>query len=293
MPRSEGGATVPLDDVMLAMDVVDTLRHDERLALREMDEARRETELLARLTRIYASQGITVPEPVLREGVAALKESRFAYTPPPQGWKTLVARAWVQRGRVALALGALLLALGLAWFTYDAAVLAPRRAIATGAEIALTQIAETDPTPEAATRAEGLAREVRRALASGDADAASAALAVLRDLARTLPLSYELRIVSTTSRTRPRALHQRDHFVIVEAVAPDGAPLTLTIPNAEGEPVETARFALPVEEAVLLRIRRDEAGGGVLNVPPLAVKRAGEPAPDYRLPVTGPPVAGL
>ena len=34
------GVKVPLDDVMIAMDVVDTLRHDERLVERELNDAR-------------------------------------------------------------------------------------------------------------------------------------------------------------------------------------------------------------------------------------------------------------
>ena len=38
-----------LDDLMLAMDVVDTLRHEERLVSRELNEAARESELVERL----------------------------------------------------------------------------------------------------------------------------------------------------------------------------------------------------------------------------------------------------
>ena len=54
-----------LDEVMLAMDVVDTLRHQDDIVAREMDEGRRETELLERLRSIYKSQGIEVPDALL------------------------------------------------------------------------------------------------------------------------------------------------------------------------------------------------------------------------------------
>ncbi len=56
-------ATQPqkLDDLMLAMDVVDTLRHEERLVTRELNEAAREAELVERLRSIYASQASTFP----------------------------------------------------------------------------------------------------------------------------------------------------------------------------------------------------------------------------------------
>jgi hypothetical protein len=70
-----------LDDVMIAMDVVDTLRHREDLVRRELNEEGRESELIARLRQIYHDQGIEVPDKVLAEGVKALKDSCFVYTP--------------------------------------------------------------------------------------------------------------------------------------------------------------------------------------------------------------------
>ena len=75
----------PLDDVMLAMDVVDTLRRRERMVLKELDETGREEDLKRRLRSIYAQQGIDVPDHVLEQGVAALKEDRFTYKPPQAG----------------------------------------------------------------------------------------------------------------------------------------------------------------------------------------------------------------
>ena len=53
-----------LDDVMIAMDVVDTLRHREDLVRRELNEEGRESELIARLRQIYRDQGIEVPDHV-------------------------------------------------------------------------------------------------------------------------------------------------------------------------------------------------------------------------------------
>ena len=75
-------APATLDDLMLAMDVVDTLRHRERLVERELNEEVREEQLIDRLRTLYKSQGIDVPDSVIAEGVKALKENRFVYTPP-------------------------------------------------------------------------------------------------------------------------------------------------------------------------------------------------------------------
>ena len=87
-----------LDDMMIAMDVVDTLRHREDLVRRELSEEGRESELIARLRQIYRDQGIEVPDHVLAEGVKALKDSRFVYTPPPASWKRTLAHAVGQAG---------------------------------------------------------------------------------------------------------------------------------------------------------------------------------------------------
>jgi dienelactone hydrolase len=66
------GKPQALDDIMIAMDVVDTLRHREDLVRRELSEEDRETELIARLRKIYKDQGIDVPDSVLADGVKAL-----------------------------------------------------------------------------------------------------------------------------------------------------------------------------------------------------------------------------
>jgi hypothetical protein len=92
------GAKPPLDDVMLAMDVVDTLRRRERIVRKELDEAGREEDLKERLRRIYAAQGIDVPDHVIEQGVAALKEERFTYKPPPDTIATKLARVYISRG---------------------------------------------------------------------------------------------------------------------------------------------------------------------------------------------------
>ena len=83
---------------MLAMDVVDTLRHRDRLVERELTEDVRDEQLIERLRALYKSQGIDVPDTILADGVKALKESRFAYTPPGPSFARTLATIWVKRG---------------------------------------------------------------------------------------------------------------------------------------------------------------------------------------------------
>jgi hypothetical protein len=128
-----------LDDLMIAMDVVDTLRHREDLVARELDEEGREAELIERLKTIYHEQGIDVPDKVLADGVRALKESRFVYTPPPAGWKRSLLTVWAKRNTYGKRLGALVLVLaGAAWAWYFM-VARPARLVQEQARIELTQ----------------------------------------------------------------------------------------------------------------------------------------------------------
>lgn len=111
-PQSE---KAPLDEVMMAMDVVDTLRHQKLLVDRELNSDEREQKLIERLHKLYASQGIEVPASILAEGVKALDEDRFTYQPPSAGIQTALARIYIDRGRWMRRFGLLVLALILVW----------------------------------------------------------------------------------------------------------------------------------------------------------------------------------
>ena len=128
-----------LDDVMMAMDVVDTLRHREQLVLRELDKDGREAELVERLKEIYTAQGIEVPENILRDGVKALDENRFVYAPPRQSFATRLAKVYVSRGKwgkpVSVAFASLIALLGVWQFGF----VMPQKAEARRELVALTE----------------------------------------------------------------------------------------------------------------------------------------------------------
>jgi len=86
-----------LDEMMLAMDVIDTLRHQEDAVQRAVDQDKRDEELKARLRSIYADQGIPVPEHILQQGIETLRQDQFVYRPTPFGLSRLLALIWVKR----------------------------------------------------------------------------------------------------------------------------------------------------------------------------------------------------
>lgn len=107
-----------LSDVMLAMDVVDTLRHRRLLVERELQSDQRDEKLIDRLRDIYRSQGIEVTDEVLQAGIEALREERFSYRPPHKSMAVRLARVYVQRGRWGLRVGVVLGLLLLLWLGY-------------------------------------------------------------------------------------------------------------------------------------------------------------------------------
>ena len=111
MSENDQKPKIELDQVMLAMDVVDTLRHQQSLVDRELASDERDEALVAKVKRMYASQGLEVTDEIIAEGVAALREDRFAYRPPPPKGSMWLARLYVNRGRWAK-----MAAIGAVWY---------------------------------------------------------------------------------------------------------------------------------------------------------------------------------
>jgi hypothetical protein len=177
-----------LDDVLLAMDVVDTLRHREQLVLTELDAGAREAALLERLKEIYAAQGIDVPERILKEGVKALEEKRFLYEPPKPSLGVSLAKLYITRDRWLAPVTFGLVAVAALFGAYQFGVVAPAKANAARAQIELTQTLPAELTrlhgevsaaaleDAAKLQADGLLAEGQRAIAAGDAKAARGAV---------------------------------------------------------------------------------------------------------------------
>jgi hypothetical protein len=125
MRDSPGSETTDLSDVLLAMDVVDTLRHEEVVLQRELGRDERDVELVEKVKKMYAAQGIEVSDAVVAEGVAALREERFVYRPPEPGFQHRLAKLYVQRSTWAKRGLFLLIALIACYAVYQLAFIAP------------------------------------------------------------------------------------------------------------------------------------------------------------------------
>lgn len=284
----------PLDDVMLAMDVVDTLRRRQQLVARELDEEGRELDLKERLRRIYSAQGIEVPDRILEEGVAALREDRFVYKPPEKSLATRLAHLYVRRrvwGRWLLVGVAVL---GLGWGAYYASVVAPRAALPgalTAAHASVLAVAQVD---SARALASSHLAAAQSALRDGDTKAAREQLAALEGLRDTLEQEYTLRIVSRPGERSgfwriPDANPDAQNFyLVVEALDARGAPVTVEVTNEEtGQRERVSKWGLRVPEKEFRRVAADKQDDGIIQSNRFGTKRRGYLEPEYEVPTTG------
>ncbi|MEO6013565.1 MAG: DUF6384 family protein [Devosia sp.] len=296
----------PLSDVMLAMDVVDTLRHNQDLVARELNGEARETQLIEKLRALYHQQGIEVTDAILKEGVAALSESRFAYSPPKPGLGVAMARAYVGRKRWLPATFALflLLAFGfgayfLVWKPYQdnqAEQIRLELAEKLPAQMdALHQtIFEETKVQQAATDAAAIRDHGKTAAAEGNRPAAEQAIADLTALRDTLRQEYQLKIVSREGVksgfwTFPEInTDATNYYIVVEAIDPHGAALSLPVLNEEDGKTETVSiWGLRVPESVYRSVEADKKDDGIIQHNIVALKDFGFVVPAYLVEVMG------
>lgn len=300
MPESTSAAPpagqAPLDDVMLAMDVVDTLRHRSALVERELSAELREQQLIRRLREIYAAQGIEVPDHILAEGVAALAEDRFRYSPPQPSFSVALAKIYIARRRWIPPLLVTLALVAGVWLGYVLLVSMPRerRLRALPRQVAAEQAAidKLAQIPAANEEAAKYAATAERLLAGGDYAAAQRSLAELQELRSRLEQEYDLQIVQqgSTGVWRIPDINEaaRNYYIIVQAVAPGGQTLSLPITSEEdGGTRNVSKWGLRVDEATFQQIAADKQDDGIIQNNRFGVKKQGFLEPEYLLPTTG------
>ncbi|MFO1153348.1 MAG: DUF6384 family protein [Rhodospirillales bacterium] len=304
--KAAGGKEVPLDEVMLAMDVVDTLRHADTLVERELSGEERDRRLRERLRGLYKSQGIEVPDHILDEGVAALREDRFVYKPPAAGLRRSLALAYVNRGRwlkglaIVALLGAVLV--GGYWFVVERPAqtqVAQRtrdlgEALPQGFAAEQARILAISRSKEATDQATSLVAEGEAAIKAGDAPAAKAKLAQLTQLRQLLEQTYVIRVISRPNQSsgvwRVPKLNPggRNYYLIVETVDAAGHPVPVTITSEEdNKTAQVSTFGLRVDERTFNRVRADKQDDGIIQNNRVGEKRTGMMEPIYTMPTLG------
>jgi len=287
-------AQAPLDDLMMAMDVVDTLRHQQSVVEKEIASGDRDAHMLARLKEIYASQGIDVPEHILKEGVEGLKQDRFVYKPPQRGFSRYLAQIYITRLTWSKWAGGALVALIVAFGAWQFLVVGPQQRADAALQVELSEeipqslselVARIDSLTSENTvleEAQRLASAGQIAAADGNADAARTAVSDLRDLATRLNAVFKVRIVSrpdtTTGVERIPDVNPEsaNYYLVVEAIGPDGNSLTRSITSEENSQTrDVTIWGQRVSKALYEQIRDDKMDDGIVQSTLLGEKRRG------------------
>jgi hypothetical protein len=286
MSQTKLPAKSPLDEVMLAMDVVDTLRHRELIVQRELSADERDRELIERLREIYAGQGIEVSDEVLERGVRDLRENRFVYTPPPPSLKRTLAQIYVSRKYWGASLAFVVVLVAAALIGYQVLVRGPQNAAIAALpqrlESAYTAVTDLAVNPDVDAQAEVLNANGRQALDREDYAEVRAAIAELDGLQVSLALTYELRVVSRPGelsgvwRVPDSNPDAQNFYLIVEAIDASGERLTLPIENEEtGRTARVSQWGQRVEEPKFRAVAADKQDDGIIQDNVIGLKRPG------------------
>jgi Family of unknown function (DUF6384) len=288
-----------LDDLMLAMDVVDTLRNDQRLVERELSTAFSDEVLIKRLREVYKSQGIEVSDRVLEEGVKALNEKRFAYETPGPSLARSLALIWIERARIGKILLGIFFAIFAVWLSYNFLIARPQRIAQAYARKEITELLPKALMREAkvdAARQNGaqILADGKAAVARGDTAAARKASEDMRALLNDLRAEFTLRIVNRPGEAsgvwrepmlNPQA---RNHYLIVEPVTPDGQVLTRPILNEEtGITSSVDKWGMRVGSDLFEKVIEDKRENGLIERNIVGSKRRGYLDVGYAVPVLG------
>lgn len=283
----------PLDEVMLAMDVVDTLRHRERVVERELSGEEQDRQLVTRLREIYAGQGIEVSDAIIERGVRDLRADRFVYSPTPPSFGRSLAKLYVTRRRWGKPATIVVAVLAAVLIGYQLMIRGPAlaRIDALPARLEQAYIAVIDATeaPDIEARAESLRGDGELAYNRRDYGAVDASIGELDSLATALATEYRIRVLSAPGESsgfwrvpddNPNA---QNYYLVVEAVEPDGNRLALPITSEEdGRTRIVRRWGQRVDAANFEAVRADKGDDGIIQDTVIGEKRRGTLDPDYR-----------
>ena len=235
-----------------------------------------------------------MPDHVIEQGVAALKEDRFTYKPPQAGIARRLALLYVRRSSWGKWLGggvaAGVLALSANYFMF----VAPDKALPQQLEERHAEVLAIAASDQARAVAGQIVNAGTSALRNDDSDGARAALAELDQLRIGLEQEYTLRIVNRPGersgvwRIPDVNTAARNYYVIVEAVNAGGKRLRVPIKNEEtGQVEQVEAWGLRVDEGIFDAVKRDKLDDGIIENDRFGFKQRGYLEPQYERPTTG------
>ncbi len=284
-----------LDEGMSAMDVVDVLRHQQDLVARELNAGEREQQLLERLRKIYKGQGMEVPDHILKEGIKALEDERFKYSPHE---KSTLAQLYVTRGAWGKPLTTLLLIIGFALTAYYFIQIRPlqqeRKAIPLDIAKTFNQIHSVSKDPSLTAKLFQVRESAETAYDNNNYAAAKSFQQELKDSLTILQQDFKIRIISRPNessgiwRVAEVNSTNRNYYLIVEAINKNNQTISLPILNEENnQRVTVKKWGLRVDRETFNRVANDKRDDGIIQNNIVGEKKRGTLTPTYRINTNG------
>ena len=295
----------PLEDLMVAMDVVDTLRHERGIAVRELDNEGRRERLLARLREMYQAQGIEVPDHVLKEGIEALEQERFQYQPVEASWKTKLAQLWVSRGRWKKPIGIVAVIASLFGGAYVVTDVLPEQQQQAAQEKMIVEMpAQLDASlrriktmtndPEIVDDAQRQLKLAKQSLANKNYSQAQSYQTNLKSMATQLQQEYTIRVVSRQGvqsgvwRIPDVNQSRKNYYLVVEAINAKNKVLALDVLSEESNKSKKVKmWGLRVNQQTFQRVADDKRDDGIIQNNRVGKKTMGSLTPKFSIPTTG------
>ncbi len=292
-----------LDEIMLAMDVVDTLRHEKLMLEQDLDTESRRQDLIGRLREIYKNQGIEVPDRILLEGVKALEEERFVYKPYKGGF---FAKAYINRKYWGLPLvffGLFLSALFAGNYLFVEVPKAQRaakieRLLNTDLPKEIEQIYQKGTAIAkggfAKQKITGLYQDAKAAIEARDIKSVNELKQKMAETINDINAEYVLRIVSRPGensgvfRINDAAANIRNYYLIVEGINSAGKPVSVLIESEEDK--KTARtkiWGVRVPQRVYQKVAADKRDDQIIQNDIIGKKQRGFLKPKYNIETSG------
>ena len=270
--NNAAGEDIELTDVLLTMDVVDTLRYNRSLVERELGTEATDQAMVAKVRKLYADQGLTVSDDIIAEAVAALREERFTYRPPKKGVSTLLARLYVKRGFWTKTLAGIFAVLFGIIMVYQMVFVRPARKeharAVQAVEQAWQQFQQSHPSPGITPVGQRLYQKAKKALDNNRTETAESKAKSLEQLAL-LPGQMDTKkkqVVATALEQSARKKAEHIYRQGRQALA-DGR-------------IDDARQSIRNLDQLLVRLRQEFT----LKI----VSRPNEPSGIYRVPENNP-----
>lgn len=275
------------------MDVVDTLRHRQRVVERALSADTQDAQLIARLREIYAGQGIEVSDDIIERGVRDLRDNRFAYKPSPPSLVRSLAGIYVRRARWGKPLGLAVVLAAIALVGYQSLVRGPRMeaiaALPEDLQTAYAAVVDLAESPELDAEAAVILADGETAIANQNFGEARNAIDRLETMRTDLAATWEVRVrvapgeLSGVWRIPDVNTDAQNYYLIVEAIDAEGDRLTLPITNEEdGRTYNVRSWGQRVDERTFRSVADDKSDDGIIQNNRIGEKRRGVLEPEFR-----------